>query len=96
MITIQLTKMMPWTDSMKDYIWPVLSHNWLLAPSEGQSGGLITSWDTNTISILDNKISRRWIWFIGTLTPLNIVINIVNIYAPLSLSEKKRNVAGTT
>lgn len=82
MVLIQETKCSNWTDSLMDSIWSRKYHGWLTYPAEGLSGGLLLSWDSTLVTLLDHKCFKHWIWFMGKSCFNNEILNIINIYAP--------------
>ncbi|XP_074352695.1 uncharacterized protein LOC141691841 [Apium graveolens] len=89
MLTIQETKLATWDDTMKDAIWPILGHDWITAASLGLSGGLAISWNKSIISKIEDFSTARWIWVRAKIIPQGNIFNIINVYAPHSLSKKK-------
>lgn len=89
-ICIQETKCQRWTDLMKDLIWPVIGHCWINSPPHVQSGGLLLSWDSSLLSILQSSFPRHLIWIKVLLSGSINIFNIINLYAP------PRNIRKTT
>lgn len=88
-INILETKCSDLSTTVKDFIWPIANHDWLISPSQGLSKGLIISWDISRIRIVENQVSRSWIWIRGCLNPRSIVFNMVNVYAPQEITGKR-------
>lgn len=58
-IFVQETKSADICDVLRDSIWDLNSHGWIISPSSGLSGGLLTSWDKNTITLVSSKICHN-------------------------------------
>lgn len=87
-ICIQETKCSNWSDSMKDMIWSPNDHGWLFSMAQGLSGGIMLSWDLSLISKMEDKVSRYWIHFRGSIIPDSVVINVVSVYYPQETTGK--------
>lgn len=91
LIFLQETKCVVWDSILKESVWDCQGHGWLISPSIGQSGGLLTSWDASTLSLVDSLINRYWIWGRWELLNYNdIYCNCFNIYGPQEIDGKNQ------
>lgn len=81
-LCLQETKCNRWVEAMINSIWDANTHMWLEAPANGQSGGILTSWDTKHFQISNHTITNSWILFVGTTTMTNTKFACINVYAP--------------
>lgn len=58
MICLQETKTHEILNTVKDYIWPIIDHDWIFAPSSGLSGGLLITWDKTMIVKKDSSFIK--------------------------------------
>ena len=85
-ILIQESKLENLSPKLLKSIWNSPDLDFCLSPSEGNSGGLITVWDTHFFHMESSRIERHWIAIEGTLLRSQLHCTIVNIYNPCSVS----------
>lgn len=86
---IQETKRGDWSDRGIDELWNFADHGWVVVNSIGAARGLLVSWDKQMFKLLVVESSKRWIWCKGEL-PSGIIINLINVYGPHDLEEKRQ------
>lgn len=86
-LMLQETKCKLWSTSMKESVWSLQDHTWVEVAAEGLSGGLVLSWEKNLLSDYEVVSNRYWIWVRGVVN--SIVVNLVNVYGPLNLDDKR-------
>lgn len=57
-LCLQETKFQAWDRAKKMLIWDVDTHDWLSAPANDHSGDLLTTWDDNAFTHI-NQISSQ-------------------------------------
>lgn len=87
---VQETKSEELSVLVLDSVWSSMTHDWVQSPATGQSGGLLTTWDYNRFTVLNNKSDTNWIWIRGNLKDNpKVIANLFNIYAPHKLKHKE-------
>lgn len=86
-LMLQETKCKSWSETMIESVWNLQDHIWVEVPAARLSGGLVISWERNLFSDYVVVKNKHWIWIRGTVN--DIVINLVNVYAPLALDDKR-------
>lgn len=81
-LCFQETKCASWDNVLKNAIWGLNTHDWIIQNSEGLSGGLAVSWDNTTFLCKGMAQCKNWIWVQLENISGGELINIVNIYAP--------------
>lgn len=61
---------------------------WLASPSRGLSGGLLTIWSADHISVSSHTISQNWILIQGINKINDCSFACINIYAPQTATQK--------
>lgn len=87
-IFIQETKLESLNPKMQLAIWKNGSAQWLLSPSVGNSGGLITMWDESYFDLISSRVDRNWIAIIGNIKALDFKCLLINIYSPCAVDER--------
>lgn len=83
------TKCGDWDKFMKSSVWEVETHGWLSSPSNGLSGGLLTSWDKSIVEYINHQQSENWILLEGMVVSSKIKFVCFNIYSPSNIPRKK-------
>ncbi|WOH14893.1 hypothetical protein DCAR_0934421 [Daucus carota subsp. sativus] len=86
---LQETKCAKWSESMIRQLGMGKEVGWVEVSSRGLSGGLLTVWSKDHISISDIIFSQNWILVQGLNTTSNSQFACLNIYAPQSAKMKQ-------
>lgn len=62
-LCLQETKCNTWDNSKKNSLWDMNSHGWIESPARGQSGGLLTTWNSQYYTHINHTINNNWILF---------------------------------
>ncbi|XP_038991751.1 uncharacterized protein LOC120115050 [Hibiscus syriacus] len=63
--------------------------DFVFAPAEGASGGLVSLWDRKLLEVSCSLIQRRFIAIKGKLVSANKEIGVINVYGPNSQGERR-------
>lgn len=85
---MQESKYKLWDTTKKNSIWDESTHGWLDAPSNGSSGGILTSWDKQYFTYTSHTSTNNWLLFQGTTVHTSTPFICINVYAPQSTMEK--------
>lgn len=92
-IFIQESKCGEISVNQKDSMWED-TNKWIESPAEGQSRGLIISWDDTKFELTNQKIQKHWIYMRGNLhmgdKEIMAFHNFINIYAPQKTRDKRK------
>lgn len=89
-LCLQETKCTKWSEKNIRSLGMPHPYDWLESPSVGQSGGLLTLWNTSVFSITTLKANSNWSLIRGLCILDNKEVLILNIYAPQTLTSKKK------
>lgn len=81
-LCLQETKCKSWDIGMLNSLWNANTHKCIQAPSSGQSGGILTSWDTRNFQLIHHVITPNWILYKGITTNTHKQFICINVYAP--------------
>lgn len=62
--------------------------DWTFSPSIGNSGGILSMWNTSQFSLREQSVNRYWIAIKGSFPSLNFNCILINIYNPCSISAR--------
>lgn len=85
---LQETKTTQWTDRKINTLGMGSSVGMLDVPPLGLSGGLLTLWKEDEVSLISSKKSRHWIWMMGECRRTMVNFCCANVYAPQKYREK--------
>ena len=88
-LCLQETKCAIWTQRGISSLGYHPQDNWVVAPSCGQSGGLLTVWDANVFTVSSYKSMPNWILIKGVCKLDNRDFAIWNVYAPQAFESKR-------
>lgn len=71
-------------------IWEDDDIEYLLSPSVGNSGGLISLWKSSLFQLSTNHITRHWIGIVGLITSKNFNCILINIYNPCTIEDRSK------
>lgn len=89
LICIQETKCTCWPASGMKLFGNNINESCIAQSSEGASGGLGTCWNLDLFQCMGSAQSKHWIWVQMKTTESNIWFNVINVYSPLTLTEKR-------
>lgn len=70
----------------KSKFWPRSSHT--ASNSKGQSGGLITLWDSSMLDCSLDMVTDNWMAVVCKCQDSDFVFGLINVYAPQTLQRK--------
>lgn len=70
-------------------IWKNSDVNWCASPSNGNSGGLLSMWDSTSFSMQSTLTGRNWIALIGLFPDSDFKCFLLNIYNPCLAHERE-------
>ena len=85
---LQETKCMQWKDFELYSLGFGRNVGWKHSPSRGQSGGLLTIWNTDSIEVTSHSISRHWLMIKGINKVNQEAFACINVYAPQESIQK--------
>lgn len=88
-LCLQETKYSRWNSFLEGQVWDIDTHSWLYQNSTGLSGGLACSWNNSLFKCVSFAQSKHWIWIQFQCLFSQELFNIVNVYSPLRLSDKR-------
>lgn len=84
-----------WDDKLKNSVWDLNSHDWIIQNSEGLSRGLPISWDSLVFKCKGFAQLRNWIWVLLWHIKDECFLNVVCIYAPQKPKLNKKTLETT-
>jgi hypothetical protein len=70
-------------------LWGDSSYDYSYRPSVGESGGLLTMWDTSEVEVWTSVSREHMLQIHGRFVRSNEVFYLFNIYAPFDLRAKE-------
>ena len=89
LVCLQETKCSKWSTKSVAQLGMGNNIEWIESPARGLSGGLITVWSKDYISISVSSFSQNWIMVRGINISNNIPFVCINVYAPQSATAKQ-------
>ena len=90
MVCIQETKVGTINREKCSAIWGDDEYEWIDSPAENSGGGILTIWGKNQFKCEKSISKRGFIITIGKWGKDNIQVNIINVYSPCEINEKRR------
>lgn len=88
-VFIQESKLESINPKLATSIWKNPMVNWIISPLVGNSGGLISFWDSTYFSLQSSITGRNWIALVGSFPALKFQCFLLNIYNPCLASERE-------
>nr|CCA66140.1 hypothetical protein [Beta vulgaris subsp. vulgaris] len=79
-VFIQETKMEEMPEKIMRSIWKSDNVEWIISPSQGNSGGILSIWNTSFFAKKSSIIKRHWIAIKGSLVSHNFDCILINVY----------------
>jgi len=89
MVCIQETKVGTINREKCFAIWGDDEYKWIDSPAENSGGGILTIWGKNKFKCEKSISKRGFIITIGKWGKDNIQVNIINVYLPCEINEKR-------
>ncbi|KAL8522425.1 hypothetical protein ACS0TY_012537 [Phlomoides rotata] len=88
-VCLQESKKKVVTKNLCESIWPDKDFNWIYSGSKGASGGLITIWKKQALTLVQQWGTTGALGLMGIWLPKNVTFHLVNIYAPCDTKDEK-------
>lgn len=89
-LCLQETKCLQWNSSMINSLGMGKKVGWKDSPAVGLSGGLLTVWNTDVITVSNSLCTANWLQIQGHCVLDNKELVCTNIYAPQGTLLKKK------
>ncbi|KAK9053898.1 hypothetical protein SSX86_024973 [Deinandra increscens subsp. villosa] len=74
---------------MLDRLWGRGDFGWEFVNARGKSGGLLSVWDNSKFKFLKPIKDANFLIISGSIDGGRVILNVVNVYSPQNLSEKR-------
>lgn len=88
-LCIQETKCSKWPVKGMNLLGTNSTEKWIVQDSVGASGGLAICWDSDLFQCMSTAQSQNWIWIQMRTVDSHTWFNIINVYSPHELIEKR-------
>ena len=87
-VFIQESKIENLTQKTINSIWKDSQIKWASSPSQGNSGGIVSLWDSSFFQLELLESEKHWIAISGHIPSIDLKCSLINIYCPCTIDER--------
>lgn len=87
-VFVQETKIENFSAKIINSIWKDSQVKWASSPSHGNSGGILSLWDSTFFQMESTSWDKHWIAISGSISSIGLNCSLINIYCPCLIEDR--------